>query len=344
MSLRFRSAGDTLSLLSKYIKQAGISRLADLSYLDDTSDLKIFSAIRPNAKSITVSMGKSIHKDEAQCAALMESIETYFAEEVKPEIINVSQEDLANNHDLFVNLNKQDYGATVLSKQSLDWCLGRTLISNKEIYIPHIALSLDSNLLLSKIFGQNSDGIASGSNYKEALIYSFLELIERNSTKLSKKKQLEHVECDIFRFTDMNKISASFYFYENIFNLPVIESNILNSNPLNNQSVVAGYSCHFSKHEAVMKAYIEAIQSKVGIISGARDDLDQSCYNFLKLKTLTQIPEKIYFENLNSSNLSLVQQFDQIVKLLNHNNNDLAVYSYCNEDICILKTFLINNE
>ena len=39
-------------------------------------------------------MGKSLHKDEAQCAALMESIETYYAEEVKPTIINVSQEDL----------------------------------------------------------------------------------------------------------------------------------------------------------------------------------------------------------------------------------------------------------
>ena len=307
-------------------------------------DLKVFSAIRPNAKSITVSMGKSIHKDEAQCAALMESIETYYAEEVKPTLINVSQEDLSKNHNLFVNLNTQNYGATVLNKQKLDWCLGKTLLSNKEIYIPHIALSLDSNLLLSKIFGPNSDGIASGSNYKEALIYSFLELMERNSTQLPIKRQLEHVESEIFSHINMSKINVSFYLYENIFNLPVIECNILNSNPLDNQSIVAGYSCHFSKHVAIIKSVTEAIQSKVGIISGARDDLDHSCYNFNKINTLTQTPDKTYFENISSLNFSLEQQFDQIIRLLNHHKKDLAVYSYCNDDISILKTFLINNE
>jgi ribosomal protein S12 methylthiotransferase accessory factor len=344
MNLRFRPASDTIALISKYIKQAGITRLADLTYLDDSSDLEIFSAIRPNAKSITISMGKSLQKNEAQCAALMESIETYFAEEVKPTKINVSQDDLAKNDDLFLNLNKLDYGATVLNKQNLDWCLGRTLISNKEIYIPHIALSLDSNLLLSKIFGQNSDGIASGSNYKEALIYSFLELIERNSTKSAIKTELKHVDSKIFSSVNMSKISVSFYSYDNIFNLPVIECNILNNDPLDNQSIVAGYSCHFSKHEAVIKAFIEAIQSKVGIISGARDDLDPHCYNFHKLNTLTQTQEKMRFGELCSLNISLEEQFDHIFKLLNHHKKDLAVYSYCNDDISILKTFLIDNE
>lgn len=105
-----------------------------------------------------------------------------------------------------------------------------------------------------------------------------------------------------------------------------------------------GYSCHFSKHIAIIKSFIEAIQSKVGIISGARDDLDHSCYNFYKLNTLIQNPDKISFENLNSLNISLEQQFDQIIKLLNHHKKDLAVYSYYNDDISILKTFLINNE
>jgi ribosomal protein S12 methylthiotransferase accessory factor len=344
MSLRFRSTKDTLVLISKYIKQAGITRLADLSYLDDSSNLNVFSAIRPNAKSITTSMGKSIFKDDAQCAALMESIETYFAEEVKPVIKNITQRELREQHNLFIDLNKQGYGANVSNNQKIDWCFGKTLVADQVIYIPHVAVSLDSTMLISKIIGQNSDGIASGANFKEALIYSFLELIERHSTKTKIKIQLENIESELFGLLNIRNIDYVFYLYRNMFNIPVIECNILNSNPLDNQAILAGYSCHFSKYEAVNKAFIEAIQSKVGIISGARDDLDESCYKFRKISELTQLSERQYFENIVSFDLSLNEQYDQIIKLLKLYSKDLAIFTYLNADITILKTFMVNNE
>lgn len=68
-----------------------------------------------------------------------ESIETYYAEEIQPFITNISQAELIKNCDLFVDLNKQGYCSTVSNEQKLDWCVGRTLISNKKIYIVAVA-------------------------------------------------------------------------------------------------------------------------------------------------------------------------------------------------------------
>ena len=274
----------------------------------------------------------------------MESIETYYAEEIKPTLKKVSQNTLAKNHALFIDVNNEEYNATVSNDEELDWCLGKTLLSNKNIYIPHVCLTLDSNLLVSKIFGQNSSGIASGTNYKEALIYSFLELVERHSMRHSTKKELYNVDHELFKSLHSEAFNIALYLYNNRFGLPVIECNILNRNPLDNQTIFAGYSCHFSKHEAVIKALSEALQSYIGVISGARDDLDASFYNFHTLNTLTTLKEKSDFKHVTSMNFSLLQQYDDIIARLKSHHKDVAVFTYINDDICVLKTFLITNE
>lgn len=86
--LRTKPPSDTLKLLLTQLDKYGITRLADLSYLDDTSNIHVYSAIRPLAKSLTSSMGKGLTIEEAKCSALMESIETFYAEEVLPDLTN----------------------------------------------------------------------------------------------------------------------------------------------------------------------------------------------------------------------------------------------------------------
>ncbi len=324
--------------------QAGITRLADLSYLDSSSSLKVYSAVRPNSKSISISMGKSLDKVEAQCAALMESVETYFAEQVAADVMNTTQNELEQEGKLFVDINMLGYTTAVSRDQKLDWCLGRTLLTNQEIYIPHVSVSLDSSMLISAVIGQNSDGIASGANFKEALVYSFLELIERLSIRVCNVAQLEGINEEEFKELDISNLEYTFQYYNNMFNIPVIGCNILNKNPLDNQSIMAGYSCHFSKRQALNKALIEAIQSKIGVISGARDNLDESCYLFKNMNALVNVPSKLNFNDVMSLDLSLSEQYQYIVELLRHHRKDLAVFTYLNANISILKTFLIENE
>ncbi len=344
MKLRYRSTQDTLKILSSYIHRAGIARVADLSYLDSCSHLRVYSAIRPNSKSISISMGKSLDKIEAQCGAIIESIETYFAEQVVAEIIDKSQNELVRDGKVFVDINKLGYSTAISKDQKINWCLGRTLLTNKEIFVPHVSVSLDSTMLISALIGQNSDGIASGSNFEEALIYSFLELIERQSIRNHNVTELADVNEEEYKNLGLSNISYSFHYYQNVFNIPVIACFILNDSPLDNQVITAGYSCHFSKHEALYKSLIEAIQSKIGIISGARDDLDPPCYKFNEINTLPRVSKIKYFNDMYSLDLPLNEQYQKILEILKSHAKDLVVFTYLNEDICILKTFLIDNE
>jgi len=43
----------------------------------------VFQCVRPNAKALSVSQGKGINENFAKVSAIMESIETYMAENIK---------------------------------------------------------------------------------------------------------------------------------------------------------------------------------------------------------------------------------------------------------------------
>lgn len=344
MKLRYRPAQETFQKVSGYIDRAGIARIADLSYLDSCSNLKVYSAIRPNSKSVSISMGKSLDKMEAQCGAVMESLEAYFAERVVAEIIDRSLNELTIEGKICVDINKLGYSTIISQDQKINWCLGRTLLTNKEIYVPHVSVSLDSSMMISSLIGQNSDAIASGSNFEEALIYSFLELLERQSIRNNDVAELKQINDEGLKNLSLNNVAYTFKHYSNIFDIPVIACFLLNESPLDNQVITAGYSCHFSKHEALYKAMLEALQSKVGIISGARDDLDHSCYRYNQINTLPSVSKRKYFNDISSSDLSLKEQYQKIIETLKFYSKDLVVFTYLNEDICILKTFLIDDE
>lgn len=92
-SYRSRTPEETLEVIKPYIKQAGITRLADLTGLDHIG-IPVYAAVRPLAKSISISQGKGLCKAQAKCSAAMESIEVHWAEELKPAILQLSEQEL----------------------------------------------------------------------------------------------------------------------------------------------------------------------------------------------------------------------------------------------------------
>jgi len=339
---RIKPASDTLRYLLKNLDGFGISRLADLSYLDGSINLYIYSAVRPNAKSLTTSMGKGVTIDEAKCSALMESIETFYAEEVLPDITTTSFKEIAYRNLMILNPNEIRDVARISEDFSLDWCFGKLLNSQKDILIPHVFLSLNSNQVMTKLVGQNSDGLASGNSFDEAIVYSFWELNERISLK-NDKLYLD-VDRKYYSSYINDILSASFFIYRNEFDLPVIGCYICNQNPVDNQIIFAGYSCRSNLHDAVLNALFEAIQSKVGIISGVRDDIDSRCYSFSS-KRLNGIQSDM-IDTLSFcpfvTQMPINSEINKLKGLLSKHQKDLAYYIYQQNDITILKSFLVD--
>ncbi|MFZ2316053.1 MAG: YcaO-like family protein [Gammaproteobacteria bacterium] len=342
MVLRARSSKETLNLLLPHLDQFGISRIADLTYLDNSTNIHVYAATRPSAKSITTSMGKGCTVEDAKCSAIIESIETHYAEEVLADIKNTSHNKLLEESHLVLNPN--DIAGTIISNQyPIDWCFGTLFRSKKNVLIPHCLLSLDSNLIIPRLIGQNSNGIASGNTFEEALTFSFWEIVERMSI-YNKKNGFSISKSFISSFIDSSLI-VNFYLHENAFKLPVVSCQIQNKNLLENTKVFSGYACRSQMSEAIKAALFEAIQTKIGIISGVRDDIANDCYIFsgrskILFDSIEPVLDHFAFDGMEKS---YEEEFNNLEKLLQSSHYDLAYYSYRANDLNVLKSFLVKN-
>ncbi|MEO7569605.1 MAG: SagD family bacteriocin biosynthesis docking scaffold, partial [Croceibacterium sp.] len=83
--LRCRSLSGTLELAVRAAAKAGVTRAADITAFA-VPGVPVFQAIRPQARSLTVSQGKGTSPTAAIVSALLESVELWSAEElVQPE-------------------------------------------------------------------------------------------------------------------------------------------------------------------------------------------------------------------------------------------------------------------
>lgn len=340
--LRAREVDDTLKILEPLIIKASITRLANLTELDNTSSLYVYSAIRPSAKSISVSMGKSLEISSAKCGAIVESFETFLAEEVKPDKFKISTFNLLRNKIAITGGKNQR--CVFSDKYDLNWNIGYELGINNDVYIPSFLISLDSNILINQIWGSNSDGIASGNTFEEALVFSLFEQIERIAIKHNKRQRLYFDDKLLDNYHIDPAYDFKFYMYENDFKIPVVGAEIFNKSKYTNQCVYVGCSSSYSYEAAMKRAVEEALQSKVGTISGARDDLTELYYsstNILKMAGEKLCIEPLY-PDLKSRNIK--DAVDELKLIISNLEKKIIIYEYFNNNFVVLRTYIVDCE
>ncbi|RAP34879.1 hypothetical protein B1207_14390 [Legionella quinlivanii] len=339
---RIKPSLETVKYLLENLDKFGISRISDLTYLDSSFKLFVYSAIRPSAKSLTSSMGKGITIEDAKCSALMESVETFYAEEVLPDVSNTSLKNIISSNNYFIRPDQISSLVSISEEFPIDWCWGTLLNLQKEVLIPHCFLSLDSNNVMNRLVGQNSNGLASGNSFEEALIYSFWELNERISVKNNKKSEV--LVDKKFSFCIDDNIECIFYLYESPFCIPVVGCQIRNKSPLDIGKIFAGYASHSNIYFAMERALFEAIQSKVGVISGVRDDITDELYVRASKKTKLKESPRIERMRLNYAlyEISVSEEYKNIKNILSQYKKDLAYYCYTQSEITVLKSFLVD--
>ena len=78
---RHISPRDTLARVEPFLSTMGITRLANVTGLDSIG-IPVVLACRPNSRSLAVSQGKGLDLDAAKASAVMETVESYHAENV----------------------------------------------------------------------------------------------------------------------------------------------------------------------------------------------------------------------------------------------------------------------
>jgi YcaO-like protein with predicted kinase domain len=287
----------TLARISPIAKRLGISRVANVTGLDNVG-VPVWVAIRPLAKSLTVSQGKGLTHELAKCSCIMESIELYHAEHFRPYGITMPFTTYAGNEDFINPLRLPLHvDAQIPEDESVYWVRGKELISGKDRWIPHDMFNLDATKTIGrcKAFISSSNGLASGNTLEEAVLHGLCEVIERDQLSMwlikdrfsqeqtSRKLNLDSVDdphaCLLLDLCRKAGLEIIVWCATTNIDIPVFVSVVADheGKTLFRQRA-AGSGCHPMKSIALCRAVTEALQSRLTHISGTRDDVYWSSY------------------------------------------------------------------
>ena len=277
----------------------GITRLADVTGLDCVG-IPVVMAVRPNARSLAVSQGKGLTRELARASALMEAIELHHAERVVLPLKLGSIEELRYDHALLdLEVLPRDRLAAVDPYRPILWVEGVDIQRGRGVWVPfaivHTAYGPDATALpATGCLAMSSNGLASGNHPLEAIAHGVYECIERDATglfTLATETGREARRLDLATVDDPScrvilerlaraAVLVAVWDVTSDVGLPVYSATICERDPSSARAVGAahGSGCHPAREIALARALTEAVQSRLTVVSGARDDMSRSIY------------------------------------------------------------------
>jgi ribosomal protein S12 methylthiotransferase accessory factor len=282
-TLRAATPAHTWKQFAPMAKRAGITRIAELTGLDDVG-IPVYAAIRPLGRSLSTQQGKGLTPEAARVSALMESLETFTAEQVRGTIAG-SYRALAKRRRVV------DVRRLPRPRRRLDldarwrWLEGFDLGAAEPILVPEQAVTLDTTFTAPPVFDISSNGLASGNALVEAILHGLLEMIEREAEAAwrrsggDRRLVLDTVTDPMCRalVDRITATGASVFLWDlaSTTGVCAIGCTILQDprrgawRPL---GAYQGFGAHLVPEIAIARAVTEAAQTQLTYISGARDD------------------------------------------------------------------------
>jgi ribosomal protein S12 methylthiotransferase accessory factor len=296
---RFRSSGEFLRQVRPRFVDFGLTRVGSLTSLD-TIGIPVWFAVRPNSRSLSLSQGKGLDDDQACISAVMESLEQAVAERPRrcvgafETIAGMARRRLAIVPLAAMSRCADDRPDPTRERA---WVPGVSLISGEPVFAPYELVGVDMRVDAPwdrDGFRMSSIGLASGATLAEAALHGLCEVVENDCTapwqtlsaSLPQRRLAFHAGADDALDQAVGKVAAaglqpSFYDVSNDIGLPAvmctIERTVLDDRgPGARRS--AGVACHPDRLRAAVGAILEAVQTRLTYIAGARDDIDASEY------------------------------------------------------------------
>ena len=282
---RIRTPEETWERIRPLLARFGITRVADVTALDRLG-IPVFQAIRPASRNITVSQGKAPSPMAARVSAAMESIELYHAEDLSGLAqTELTLQETASIHPIAAESLLWLEGVPRLDGRPMPWVEAVSLASGEGAWLPREMLELDFTLqprLCPRTLRRTSNGLASGNCREEALLHALCELIERHGLYLAevgpgRRRPLGEgsIDCSVCRelIGKLRRAGARLAVFDLTWEsgVPVVAAELcLPDLP----RIFSGSGCHPAPEVALSRALTEAAQSRLTVISGARDDLE----------------------------------------------------------------------
>ncbi|MFJ3623877.1 YcaO-like family protein [Streptomyces iakyrus] len=290
---RVRSPEDTWELIRPRLADFGISRVADVTRLD-VIGVPVAVAYRPLARTLSVSQGKGHSLLLAKISAVMESIEMWHAEFACPASVHTDTP--ARELALPYRLEDLDQhtGSLVHDGSPLDWNDATGTLSGQRIPVPRDCVRLRSGTETAwepRGLRVASNGLASGNSMAEASLHALYEVMERDALSgLSARPGDARRNLRIETIDDpvvtplIERIRASNVFLDvalvpNRWDVPCFAAFVWSEDFA---LLTAGSGAHSSSSVALSRAVTEAVQSRLTLINGSRDDLTANYAHVLR--------------------------------------------------------------
>lgn len=287
---RVRDPDATFHQYQHLMRPAGITRLADITGLDVVG-IPVFIGVRPLARSLVISVGKGPDPASARTGALMEAIECWYAEYVEPELWEVAYRDIADRAlDPATLPSALDEPGGDMSRARCDWIQGVDMGSGAPMWVPFEVVSLDyrCSRLTRPWLARNSNGLASGNTWSEAVLHAVCEVVETDaewrwrtsddSRRLNLDTVTDQLCVALIERVRRAGLHIAAWDVTSGIGIPCFGCVVMPDpdHGIWGAGLHDGFACHPRPATALAGALLEAVQKRLTYISGSRDDVTRS--------------------------------------------------------------------
>lgn len=282
------------------LRQFGVTRVGDVTGLDIIG-IPVWFAVRPNSRGLSVSQGKGLSAEQARLSAIMEAVEGAVAEYTRKHVSAFGSLEQMWTKGVplipFETVGRVDPDR-LDPRRERGWVKGISVRQQQEVFAPYELIGMDFRADFSwdrQAFLMSSQGLAAGFNHDHAVLHALLELVENDACFLVDTFETRTIAPEpvtfpagvdtafdslVDRLSEID-LTPSFFDMTNTLGVPVVMASLPRSvNALDGPATrnAAGAACRPATYDAAVAALLEAIQSRLTDISGARDDLSPLRY------------------------------------------------------------------
>jgi ribosomal protein S12 methylthiotransferase accessory factor len=291
-ALRGAAVRDTLAAALGLAEKAGITRVADISGLD-AAQVPVVSVSRPNARSLSVASGKGLTLLDACASGLVEALELYHAERYAAAVPAGAARGDMLLPDLAALPQKHPASPVAKWSQVTSWARAIEWNTGRAACVPFDLVHADfrpARLAVAQ-FPVGSNGLAGGNSLREAVLHGLLEVIERDAVArliadgrddpLAGRPALDWSSIDVPAVRELRDrlrrhgIEAYVHDATTPIGIPTFYCRLVERDGRRGGLPIAtdGSGCHPDPSIALRRALTEAVQTRLLLISGARDDI-----------------------------------------------------------------------
>lgn len=313
----------TFETVYPHFNSFGVTRLADVTGLDRVG-IPVVMAIRPMSRSISVHQGKGSTLAAAKVSAAMEATESWHAQNILLPQCRASPVEVSS--DVYAGSCLTSFGCEAFNESTnpIHWLKGNDLVLGSETWIPRQLIQTDfvDDPELPKL-PSSSNGLASGNSLDEAICAALCEVIERDCVasfhRLRPSEQAhfrirrdsvddDHCNMLIDRI-EHSGIQIQMWDITSDVGIPAFCCRVFEYHDDRRPEAKAnlGHGCHLDPAVALARAVTEAVQARLTIIAGVRDDIQPDDYVAASGANERLMMEDAYFCGMEGADFSALR-------------------------------------